>query len=47
MILLICGILKSNTNELIFKTETDSQTDKTNLWLPKGPVGQSEAYLVG
>ena len=35
MILLTCGILKSNTNELIFKTETDSQTDKTILWLPK------------
>ena len=24
------------TNELIYKTETDSQTSKTNLWLPKG-----------
>ena len=23
-------------NELIYKTETDSQTQKTNLWLPKG-----------
>ena len=28
--------LKKNTNELIYKTETDSQTEKTNLWLPKG-----------
>ena len=27
--------LKNNTNELIYKTETDSQTQKTNLWLPK------------
>ena len=25
-ILLICGILKNDTNELIYKTETDSQT---------------------
>ena len=25
-----------NTNESIYKTETDSQTQKTNLWLPKG-----------
>ena len=25
-----------DTNELIYKTETDSQTLKTNLWLPKG-----------
>ena len=26
MILLICGILKTDTNELIYKTEIDSQT---------------------
>ena len=28
--------LKYDTNELIYKTETDSQTQKTTLWLPKG-----------
>ena len=28
--------LKNDTNELIYKTETDSQTQKINLWLPKG-----------
>ena len=28
--------LKYDTNELIYKTETDSQTWKTNLQLPKG-----------
>ena len=28
--------LKYNINELIYKTETDSQTQKANLWLPKG-----------
>ena len=28
--------LKNNTNELIYKTETDLQAEKTNLWLPKG-----------
>ena len=27
---------KYDTNELIYKTETDPQTQKTNLWLPKG-----------
>ena len=27
---------KSDTNELIYKTETDSETLKTNSWLPKG-----------
>ena len=33
---LTCGILKNGTNELIYKIETDSQTLKTDLWLPKG-----------
>ena len=28
----------NDTNELIHKTETDSQALKTNLWLPKGKV---------
>ena len=28
--------LKNNTDESIYKTETDSQTQKTNLCLPKG-----------
>ena len=30
---------KNDTNELIYKTEIDSQTQKTNLWLPKGDKG--------
>ena len=33
---LICGILKKDTKELICRRETDSQTLKTNLGLPKG-----------
>ena len=28
--------LKYGTNELIYKTETDSQTYRTDLWLPRG-----------
>ena len=28
--------LKYDTNELIYKTETDSQTYKTDFWLIKG-----------
>ena len=32
--------LKNFTNELIYKTEIDSQTQKTNLWLPKGKGGE-------
>ena len=31
--------LKNNANECICKTETDSQIQKTNLWLPKGRNG--------
>ena len=37
---LICGIQKKkkkpDTNEFIYKTEIESQTKNTNLWLPKG-----------
>ena len=28
--------LKSDTDELVYETETDSQTQRTNLHLPKG-----------
>ena len=28
--------LKYNTNELIYETETDSQIERTDLWLPRG-----------
>lgn len=28
--------LKYNTNEHIYKTETDSQVQKTNQWIPVG-----------
>ena len=32
---------KRDTNERIYKTETDSQTQKTILWLPKwGGINQ-------
>ena len=30
---------KNDTNELMYKTETDPQTQKTNLWLSKGKEG--------
>ena len=33
---MLSHILKSDTNELIYKTETDSQTQKTNLRVTKG-----------
>ena len=31
--------LKYDTKELIYEAETDSQTDRTDLWLPKGKGG--------
>ena len=34
----LCGSKKNDTDELIYKT--DSQTLKTNLWLPKGKGGR-------
>ena len=39
MILLKCRILKKkkkDTNELVYKTEIDPQTQRKNLQLPKG-----------
>ena len=35
-IVYMCNLKNNDTNELIYKRETDSQTQKTNLWLPKG-----------
>ena len=32
----LCGISKKDTNELICRTTTDSQTLKTHLYFPKG-----------
>ena len=37
----VCGKTEKNyKNELIHKTETDFQTSKTNLQLPKGKSGR-------
>ena len=38
--------LKYDSNELIYRTEADSQTQKTNLWLPKGK-GEWGRYKLG
>ena len=35
-------IFKNDINELIYKTATDSQISKTNLWSPKGKRGREE-----
>ena len=32
--------LKYDTNELIYEIETDSQTQRTDLWLPRRRVGR-------
>ena len=45
MISLKCRILKKNdTNQLIYKSETDSQTENKwfSLWLPKGKGGEDK-----
>ena len=36
MVSLMWNLIKNDTNELIYKTETDSQISKSNLWLPNG-----------
>ena len=35
----VWNLKKNYTNELIYKTETDPQTQTTNLWLPKEKGG--------
>ena len=41
--------LKNDTIERIYKTETDAQISKSNLWLPKGKHGRgwSGGYKLG
>ena len=37
--------LKYDTNESIYKTETDSQTWRSDLWLPRGEKGKERDGL--
>ena len=37
--------LKYGTNEPIYETETDSQTQRTDLWLPQGEGGKERDGL--
>ena len=32
----------NDTNKLLYKTETDSQIQKADLWLPKGKGGEED-----
>ena len=32
-------------NELIYKTDTDSQGWRMNLWLPQGEIGHQRVYM--
>jgi len=42
------GNLKYNTNELIYETEADSQTQRTDIWLPRvGGVGEGFTGSLG
>ena len=50
MILIICGIQKKDTYELIYKTEVQSEMQKMNLYLPggrkrKNKLGDWERYI--
>ena len=36
VILLICGIQKNDTDELICKEEIETQTYRTDIWIPRG-----------
>ena len=47
MISLLCGILKNNPKELIYKMETYSQTQKTNIITIRRRGGRGINYKVG
>ena len=47
MISLICGILKNDINELIYKREIELQMQQTNLWLPGGKAGGGINWEIG
>ena len=36
------GSKKKKRDKFIYKTETDPQTKKINLWLPQGKVGRRD-----
>ena len=38
------NLKKNDTNELIYKIETDSRTQRRNLWLPGGK-GEGEGLM--
>ena len=44
IISLLCRIFKKDTNELIYKTKTNSQILK-NLWLPKEIGGAGDGWI--
>ena len=39
--------LKYDTNEQVYETETDSQTQRADLWLPGGGAGGGKDWEVG
>ena len=41
------GNLKYDTNELIYETETDAQTQRTGLWSPRGRRVRRDGLGVG
>ena len=45
MISFICGNVKYDTNELTCETETDSQTERTDLWLPRASTSEFKSYF--
>ena len=45
--LLICGISLNDINELIYKTETDSRTSKTNIITKGERLGEGQIRSLG
>ena len=41
------NLKKNDTNEIIYKPKIDEQTEKINLWLPKGERGEGSMRNLG
>ena len=47
MLMHICGIQKNGTDEPVCKAEIETQTQRTNVWTPRGERGGGINWEIG
>ena len=43
----ICGTQKNGTDEPVYKAEIETQTQRTNIWTPRGERGGGMKWEIG